>query len=226
MLTMLPGPLVHLSSASFPPAPQLLSSPRGSALRAIASPTGELPARGGAFSILGKGGKGGPGVQRMEKRAVLSGAGAPESLLGLTQVFPQASGSSTGGTGLRPRSSCRTVPYLSTCWSCAQLSLTSRCLGVTRAARLGCRLRSWDTVTSSIWKRESSWGAMTGLARDEPPQPRCECMMATHLQPCGGRRGSKCQVQSPAVPGEAPPSITQPWPPHTAVGCPLSPQPW
>lgn len=65
----------------------------------------------------------------------------------LTQDFPQASGSSTG---LRPWGSCWAVPYLSVCWSCAQLTLTSRCLEVTRAARLGCRLRSWDTVTSSI----------------------------------------------------------------------------
>lgn len=65
----------------------------------------------------------------------------------LTQDFPQASGSSTG---LRPWGSFWAVPYLSVCWSCAQLTLTSRCLEVTRAARLGCRLRSWDTVTSSI----------------------------------------------------------------------------
>lgn len=82
MLTMLLGPLVHLSFASFPTAPWLLSSPRGSALGAATSPAGELLASAGAFSVLGKGCKGGPGAQRIEKRATLSGAGASESLPG------------------------------------------------------------------------------------------------------------------------------------------------
>lgn len=84
MLTVLPGPLVRLSSASFPVAPWPLLSPRGSVVGATASPLGELLASTGAFSVLGKGHKGGPGEQRMEKRETLSGAGCPESLPGLT----------------------------------------------------------------------------------------------------------------------------------------------
>lgn len=67
---------------------------------------------------------------------------------------------------------------------------------------------------------------MTGLVRDKPPQPWCECMMATHHQPCGSRGGSRHQARSPAAPKTAPPSITQPRPPHAAMGCLLSPQPW
>lgn len=58
------------------------------------------------------------------------------------------------------------LPYLSACWSWAQLSFTSRCLAVTRAAKLGCRLSSWDTVTSSIWRTRSRQGAVAGLLRD------------------------------------------------------------
>lgn len=80
VLTVLPGPLVRLSPASFPTAPWLLSSPRDSMLGATASPLGELLTNVGAFSVLGKGHKGGPGEQKMEKRETLSGAGAPDSL--------------------------------------------------------------------------------------------------------------------------------------------------
>lgn len=58
------------------------------------------------------------------------------------------------------------LPYLSACWSWAQLSFTSRCLAVTRAAKLGCRLSSWDTVTSSIWRKGSRQRAVSGLLRD------------------------------------------------------------
>lgn len=61
VLTMLPGPLVRLSPASFPTAARPLSSPRGSVLGATASPLRELLASDGAFSVLGKGHKGGPG---------------------------------------------------------------------------------------------------------------------------------------------------------------------
>lgn len=54
MLTMLLEPLVHLSFAFFPMAPQPLSSPRVSTLRATASPARELLAGARAFSVLGK----------------------------------------------------------------------------------------------------------------------------------------------------------------------------
>lgn len=52
VLTMLLEPLIHLSFAFFPVAPQPLLSPRGSTLRATAS--GELLAGAGAFSVLGE----------------------------------------------------------------------------------------------------------------------------------------------------------------------------
>jgi len=67
-LTVLPEPSVHLSLASFPIAPRPLSSPRGSTLGAATLPLGEPFASAGAFSVLGKRHKGGPGEQKMEKR--------------------------------------------------------------------------------------------------------------------------------------------------------------
>ncbi len=43
------------------------------------------------------------------------------------------------------------LSYLSVVWRTAQQSFTSLCFCVTRAASAGCRLESWETLTSSIW---------------------------------------------------------------------------
>ena len=101
VLTVLQGPLVRLSPASFPTAPRPLPSPRGSALVATASPPRELLVSAGAFSVLGKGHKGGPGEQRMEGN--LKWSWCPrDSLPGVTQVFPQCWGVRVMALGLLP----------------------------------------------------------------------------------------------------------------------------
>lgn len=43
------------------------------------------------------------------------------------------------------------LSYLRVFWRTAQQSFNSLCFCVTRAASAGCRLDSWETVTSSIW---------------------------------------------------------------------------
>lgn len=127
-----------------------------------------------------------------------------DSLLGANPGLSQACGSSAGRSGLGPWCSCPAVLYLSACWSCAQLSFMSRCFEVTRAARLGCKFRSWDTVTSSIWRNKSSWEVMeTRFMRDEPPWPRGGLVITT--SPLGAEEAVSAYPKSLAAPrGDSP----------------------
>lgn len=47
------------------------------------------------------------------------------------------------------------VTYLRSVWRSAQQSFTSACFFVTPAARPGCSLGSWDTLTSSIYRTQA-----------------------------------------------------------------------
>ncbi len=48
------------------------------------------------------------------------------------------------------------LSYLRVFWRTAQQSFTSLCFCATRAASAGCRLESWETLTSSIWNHRTT----------------------------------------------------------------------
>ncbi len=101
--------------------------------------------------------------------------------------------------GHRPQGLRTSLSYLRVFWRTAQQSFTSLCFCATRAASAGCRLESWETLTSSIWnhteRQENKRRRQAGVWHGAGP---------TRLGSARSQHGSSCDYNGMWILDRAP----------------------